>query len=189
MRFKLAMMVIGVLLPVFAFAQDLQFGVGGRTSLLSYNETEIDNSRLFWGGHARLRVLKYLAGEVSLQRREDNFRVNDGFIKLETVPLQLSGIVYPLAMLPVSPYFVAGTGWYYLTATITGDLGVPYVFGVGSVELTETAPHIGVGAEVFVGDHFSIGGDVRKIFLEFNTSLINYKFDAYFVNVAATFYF
>jgi hypothetical protein len=92
-------------------------------------------------------------------------------------------------MLPVSPYFVAGTGWYYLTATIQGDLGLPYVFGQGSIHLTETAPHIGVGAEVFVGDHFSIGGDVRKIFLEFNTSLINYKFDAYFVNVAGTFYF
>lgn len=189
MRFKLVMMVLGVLLPLFACAQDLQFGVGGRTSLLSYNETEIDNSRLFWGGHARLRVMKYLAGEVSLQRREDNFRVNDGLIKLETVPLQVSAIVYPLAMFPVSPYFVAGTGWYYLTATITGDLGLPYVFGAGSVELTEQAPHIGVGAEVFVGDHFSVGGDVRKIFLEFNTELINYKFDAYFVNVAATFYF
>jgi hypothetical protein len=189
MRFKLVMMVLGVLLPLIACAQDLQFGVGGRTSVLSYNETEIDTSRLFWGGHARLRVMKYLAGEVSLQRREDNFRVNDGLISLETVPLQVSAIVYPLAMLPVSPYFVAGTGWYFLTATITGDLGLPYVFGQGSVELTEQAAHIGVGAEVFVGDHFSIGGDVRKIFLEFNTELINYKFDAYFVNIAATFYF
>lgn len=189
MRFKLAMMVLGLFLPLFAAADGLQFGVGGRTSVLSYNQTEIDSSRLFWGGHARLRVMKYLAGEVSLQRREDNFRVNDGLIKLETVPLQVSAIVYPLAMLPVSPYFVAGTGWYYLTATITGDLGLPYVFGQGSVKLTENAPHIGVGAEVFVGDHFSVGGDVRKIFLEFQTRLINYKFDAYFVNVAATFYF
>lgn len=189
MKLKLSLLFIGLILPLCTQASDVQFGVGGRTSLLSYNQTEINQSRLFWGAHGRVRVMKYFAGEVSIQRREDNFRVHNGEIVLETTPLQLSGIVYPLAMAPVSPYVVGGTGWYFLTATVTGDLGLPYVFGEGSINLTETAPHIGVGVEFFAGDHFSMGGDVRKIFLTFNTDLINYKFDAYFVNVAATFYF
>jgi len=189
MKFTLVMIALGLFLPVFASAQQLQFGLGIDTSLLSYNRNEIDGSRMFWGGHARLRVTRYFAGEFSIQTREDNFNVRNGSIKLDTIPMQLSGIVYPLAMLPVSPYFVAGTGWYYLTATITGDLNLPYVTGVGTIHHTENAWHVGVGVEAFLGNHVSVGGDVRKVFLDFQTSVIQYKVDAYLVNAGATFYF
>jgi hypothetical protein len=190
MRYTLVMMVfVGLFLPCVVRAGTLQFGVGVTTSVLSYNEDEIDQSRLFWGGQARLRVMKYLMGEVSLQKREDNFSVRGGSIELDTVPLQLSAIVYPLAMLPVSPYVVAGTGWYFLTATVTGDLDLPFVTGTGTIHHTEQAFHIGVGVEAFIGDHVSIGGDIRKVFLDFETSIIRYEFDAYLVNAGATFYF
>jgi len=189
MKLKLAMVFLGLLLPFCASASDLQFGVGVNTSVLGYNQDEISGSRLFWGGHARVRFMKYIAGEVSLQRREDNFSIRQGNIRLQTTPLQLSGIVYPLAMLPVSPYFLAGTGWYYLTATVSGELGLPYVTGAGTIKHTENAYHIGVGAEAFIGRHVSFGGDVRKVFLTFDTPLIRYKVDAYLVNVGATFYF
>ena len=189
MKFKLVMICLAILLPAAAFSQGLQFGAGIQTSLLNYNQRELSTNKLFWGGHARIRAMKYLAGEVSLQRREDVFSVHHGQIDLQTTPLQFSAIVYPLANFQVSPYFLAGTGWYFLTATVTGDLGLPYVTGNGTITHTETAAHIGIGAEAFVGNHFSFGGDVRKIFLTFNTSIINYKFDAYFVNIGGTFYF
>jgi hypothetical protein len=189
MKITLVMITLGLLLPVFAYSGDFQFGLGVDTSLLSYNQTEIDGSRMFWGGHARLRMIKYLAAEVSVQKREDNFNIRRGNIKLDTVPVQLSGIVYPLAMWPVTPYFVAGTGWYNLSATITGDLDLPYVTGEGTIHHTENAAHIGVGVEAFIGDHVSFGGDVRKVFLEFETPVIRYKVDAYLVNAGATFYF
>src|SRR5687767_9949750 len=189
MKFTLVMIFVGLILPGFVFADTLQFGLGVTTSLLSYNQDEIDQSRMFWGGHARLRVMKYVMAEVSLQKREDNFNVRGGLIELDTVPLQISGIVYPLAMLPVSPYFVAGTGWYFLTATVTGDIDLPYVTGQGTIEHTANAFHIGVGVEGFIGKHVSIGGDIRKVFLDFETSVINYQFDAYLVNAGATFYF
>jgi hypothetical protein len=188
MRFLLGLIVFGLLLPVFVDAQ-VQFGLGVNTSLFGYNRDELDGGRVFWGGHARVRAFRYVAGEFSVQYREDTFGFRNGDINLQTYPLQLSGIVYPLAMIPVSPYFVGGIGWYRLKATITGDLDLPFVFGQGSVVITETAPHIGVGVEAFIGDHFSIGGDVRKVFLDFNTELINYKYDAYLANIAGTFYF
>lgn len=188
MKLKLVVIFLGLMLPLFAEAQ-VQFGAGIRTSVFGYNEDELDGSQTFWGGQARVRVIKFFAGEFSVQYREDNFNVNDGNIELKTTPMQLSAIVYPLAIIPVSPYFIAGTGWYNLQATITGDLGVPYVFGEGTVEVTEHAPHIGVGVEVFIGDHFSVGADVRKVFLDFETELINYKYDAYLANVMGTFYF
>jgi hypothetical protein len=189
MRTKLVMMMLGLfLLPVLADAQ-VQFGAGVRTSVFGYNEDELDGSRVFWGGHARLRAVKYLGGEFSVQYREDTFRFANGNIDLETVPLQLSAIVYPLAMIPVTPYFLGGTGWYHLTATVDGDLDLPYVFGEGSISITETAPHVGAGLEAFIGDHFSVGGDVRWVFLDFETNLINYEYDAILANIAATFYF
>ena len=188
MRFLLALVFLGVLLPIFADAQ-VQFGIGARTSVFGYNRDELDGTRVFWGGHARVRAVKYVAGEISAQYREDIFGFNNGEIKLATIPVQLSGIVYPLAMIPVTPYFVGGIGWYRLKATIDGDLDLPFVFGEGSVIITENAPHIGVGVEVFIGDHFSFGGDVRKVFLDFETELINYKYNAVLANVAGTFYF
>ncbi|HJZ13305.1 MAG TPA: outer membrane beta-barrel protein [Acidobacteriota bacterium] len=189
MKVVSAFMGLLFLLPLCGAAQDLQFGAGLQTSILSYNEDELDGSRMFWGGHARLRAMRYVAGEISLQKRQDNFQVGDGTIELDTVPLQLSAMVFPLAALPVSPYVLAGTGWYFLTATVRGDLGVPYVSGEGSIEHTETAFHIGVGAEAFAGDHVSFGFDVRKVFLQFDTALIRYDVNAYFVNLGATFYF
>jgi hypothetical protein len=189
MKLTLVMITIGVFLPFFASADQFQFGLGIDTSLLSYNQDEISGSRMFWGGHARVRIMKYISGEVSIQKRQDNFAVRNGSIQLDTIPIQLSGIVYPLAMLPVSPYFVAGTGWYYLTATVTGDLDLPYVTGSGTIHHTENAFHIGVGVEAFLGNHVSIGGDIRKVFLDFNTPVIRYKVNAYLVNAGATFYF
>jgi Outer membrane protein beta-barrel domain len=188
MRFLLGLILLCVLLPVFVDAQ-VQFGLGANTSLFGYNRDELDGGRIFWGGHARVRVIKYFAGEFSVQYREDTFGFRNGDIKLETFPVQLSGIVYPLAMIPITPYFVGGIGWYRLKATINGDLDLPFVFGQGSVVITETAPHIGVGLEAFIGDHFSIGGDVRYVFLDFETDLINYKYDAVLTNIAGTFYF
>jgi Outer membrane protein beta-barrel domain len=188
MKFLLGLIVLGLFLPVIADAQ-IQFGIGARTSIFGYNRDELDGSRVFWGGHARMRVIKYFAAELSAQYREDTFGFHNGEIKLETFPVQLSGIVYPLAMIPISPYFVGGIGWYRLKATINGDLDLPYVFGQGSVVLTETAPHIGVGLEAFIGDHFSIGGDVRYVFLDVKTELINYKYNAVLTNIAGTFYF
>jgi hypothetical protein len=189
MKFKLFAITVLLLIPLCCHAQEWKIGFGLKTSVLNYNRDELDTSNLLWGGHARVRAFRYFAGELSVQRREDTFGFRDGEIILETVPVQLSAIVYPLANFSVTPYFVGGTGWYYLTATIHGDLDLPYVFGEGSIKITETAPHIGVGVEAFLGDHVSLGADIRKVFLEFNTSLINYKFDAYFVNVGATFYF
>src|SRR5262249_5733709 len=147
MRWLLAVVLMLTLLPAYARAQTLQFGVGATVSSFGYDQNELDTSRIFWGGQARLRVMKYLGGEVSVQTREDNFDFQLGEIKLNTTPLQLSGIVYPLAMFPVTPYFLAGGGWYFLKATIRGDVDLPFVFGEGTIQVTETAPHIGVGVE------------------------------------------
>ncbi len=181
-------------LPMLAEAQ-IQFGGGVRASFLNWDKTELDTSSAFWGVHGRVRVMKFLAGEVSYQSREDSVHIHNGDLTLKTKPLQLSAIVYPLAMLPLTPYFVAGTGWYYFTLDVSGDLGLPYLAGEGTIDLTQRGNHIGVGVEAFLGSHISVGADVRKIYLTLDSPLAlpviikDLNLDAYIVNVTGTFYF
>jgi hypothetical protein len=190
MRFTLGILLLGAcLLPLQASAGPLQVGGGVTVGVLGFKDSQVDTSSLFWGGHARVRVFKYLGGEMSLQTRKDSYGLGNGEISLRTKPLQFSVLVYPLAMLPVTPYFVAGTGWYYFTLTVSGDLGLPFVYGEGSIKLTERVPHVGIGVEAFLGDHFAVGADVRKIYLDFSPPLSDFKFETYFVNIGATFYF
>ena len=188
MRLTLVVIVLSLVLPICAHAQ-VQFGLGARAGILGYNQSEIDTNALFWGAQARVRLVKYFSAELSFQRRTDNFQINQGNIELVTKPLELSAIFYPLAFLPISPYIVGGTGWYFIDITVRGDLGLPYITGEGTLSLTPHAPHIGVGAEVFIGDHFSFGGDVRKVFLSIDNQLIRYRVSPYFVNFTATYYF
>ena len=49
MKITLVMIIIGVFLPFFASADQFQFGAGIDTSLLSYNQDEIDGSRVLYG--------------------------------------------------------------------------------------------------------------------------------------------
>jgi len=191
MRLKLVVIFSGVLLllPYLAQAQ-VKFGGGLRGGILGYNQNEIDAHHFFWGLQGRVRLVKFLGAELSYQKRTDNFNFRNGNIELQTRPIQLSGFFYPLGMFPVSPYFVGGTGWYHFDITVTGDLNLPYVSGQGTFSLSENATHIGVGVEGFIGDHFSVGADVRKIFLTVHNPLItNLRFNAYFVNFMANFYF
>lgn len=197
MRSKLGLMILGLMLlaPLCASAQSFKFGGGVRAGILGYDQSELTGKKLYWGFHGRVRVMKYLGGEISYQTREDTFRIHNGELKLRTTPTQFSGIVYPLAMLPVTPYFVFGTGHYQFTLTATGDLGLPYIAGEGTLKVSENAPHIGVGVEAFLGDHVSFGGDIRKVTVKFHNPIVSglqitgIKLDAYLVNLTATFYF
>lgn len=195
MKWFLVMIALGFcLLPLAAEAQ-FQFGGGVRASFLNFDKSELDTSSVFWGVHGRVRVMKFVGGEISYQKREDNWHIHNGDLTLTTKPLQISAIVYPLAMLPVTPYVLAGTGWYYFTLGVTGDLGLPYLAGEGTIDITQRANHVGVGVEAFIGSHVSVGADVRKIYLTLESPIAlpvivkELKLNAYLVNITGTFYF
>jgi hypothetical protein len=103
----------------------------------------------------------------------------------------LSALYYPIGQRVVSPYLIGGFGWYKLNATAEIEIGLITIDE--SISLTESAPHIGAGLEIFVGDHFSAGSDVRKLFFEFETPFGDLTSDvlkyAYLVNIMANFYF
>lgn len=195
MKRTLVMIFLGLLLlPLCASAQ-VQVGGGVRAGLFGYNEDHLDGTKLFWGAHGRVRVLKFLGAEISYQTREDSLRLNQGDIKLKTTPIQLSGIVYPLGFFFISPYIVFGTGWYDFDITVTGDIGLPFVVGEGTISVSEKAPHIGIGVEAFFMDHFSVGADVRKVNVKIQNPIVQslqiegLELNAYMFNITGTFYF
>lgn len=181
-------------LPMLASAQ-IQFGGGVRAGVFGYDQSVLEGNKVFWGFHGRVRVMKFFAGELSYQTREDTFQINRGEIDLKTRPVQLSGIVYPLGFFFISPYVVFGTGWYHFDITVKGDLGLPFVAGEGTISVSETAPHIGLGVEAFFLDHFSVGADVRRVNVKIDNPIISglkvqgLELNAYMVNIMGTFYF
>jgi opacity protein-like surface antigen len=180
------------LLASNVYSTEWKAGGGIRAGLFSYNEDHLDTLKLSWGGQGKVLFPKYFGAEFSVQKREDTISTRFGTtIDLDTYPIHLSVLFYPVTQRVVSPYLIAGFGWYKLNATAEIDIGVITIRE--SISLSESAPHIGAGVEVFVGDHFSAGLDVRKLFFEFETPFGDLTADvlkyAYLVNIVANFYF
>jgi opacity protein-like surface antigen len=181
-----------VLLSSDVYSTEWKAGGGIRAGLFSYDEDHLDTLKLSWGGQGKVLIGKYFGAEFSIQKREDTistrFRTT---LNLTTYPIHLSALYYPIGQRVASPYLIAGLGWYKLNATAEIEIGLITI--QESISLTESAPHIGAGLEVFVGDHFSAGLDVRKLFFEFETPFGDLTADvlkyAYLVNIMANFYF
>jgi hypothetical protein len=181
-----------VLLSSNVYSTEWKAGGGVRAGLFSYNEDHLDTLKLSWGGQGRVLIEKYFGAEFSLQKREDTISTRfGGTLDLTTYPIHFSALFYPIGQRVVSPYLIAGFGWYKLNATAEIDIGL--ITLRESFSFTESAPHIGGGIEVFVGEHFSAGFDVRKLFFEFETPFGDLTSDvlkyAYLVNIMANFYF
>jgi hypothetical protein len=180
------------LLSSNVYSTEWKAGGGIRAGLFSYNEDHLDTLKFSWGGQGKALIGKYFGAEFSIQKRNDSISTRFGTtLDITTYPIQLSALFYPIGPRVVAPYLIAGVGWYKLNVTGEIDLG-PIVI-TESISLTESAPHLGTGIEVFVGEHFSAGFDVRKLFFEFDTPFGDLTADvlkyAYLVNIMANFYF
>lgn len=181
-----------LLLSSNVYSTEWKVGGGIRAGLFSYNEDHLDTLKLSWGGQGKALIGKYFGGEFSIQKRDDSVSTRFGTtLDLTTYPIHLSALFYPIGPRVVAPYFIAGLGWYKLNATAEIDIG--FITLRESFSLTEFAPHVGAGIEVFIGEHFSAGFDVRKLFFEFDTPFGDLSADvlkyAYLVNIIANFYF
>ncbi len=108
-----------------------------------------------WSGGAqvRLHITPIWAVEGSVDVRQQRF----GSTVVDIIPVQASLLAYLLAGQRVSPYLLAGAGWYY-THTKAGspfDDRTDHRFG----------PHAGAGLQVFLNKNWSIDGSYRYIWL------------------------
>lgn len=113
-----------------------------------------DRSRQFGGAQARLHLGPVFGIEASVDARRDRF---EGDTKVWTVPVQLSALIYLIPDGPISPFLLAGPGWYYTKVEGPGDFkDTQHRFGL----------HAGGGLQWFVSRHVSIDGTYRYLWVE-----------------------
>lgn len=135
---------------------------------------DAEEGELFYGIHARLHFLKYLAAEASIDIAKADFIDDDA--QFDIIPVQVTGMIFPFPEWPVSPYLLAGAGWYYTQVEYSGSLA-----GLSDDTESVFGAHIGAGAEIRLGSHLMIHLDLRYIFIDEpdvdNSSLQDEEFD------------
>jgi len=160
MRYVLVALVVSAALftrPSIANAQG--FGVGARMAWVKADtdaEVDVDAVR-FTGGQIRLLSSRW-GLEVALDHHSETFELLNQ--KVTEWPLQAS-LLLRMASGSVSPYLLAGPGWYRRKVELLDRPNDP------DVEATEFGWHAGIGLEVLAGRHFGVHGDYRYTFLDF----------------------
>lgn len=145
-----------MLLPALASAQSAYLG----PELGIYNVPNADNTRLMGGLALRMKLNSALAIEGSVGYRQEDYA--GGRVTVKSWPVMVSGLLYPLPML----YGIVGAGWY--NSAVDYHLGR---FGLADIDgQTEQkfGWHFGAGAELPVGRHAKVFGDVRYVFLNYD---------------------
>ena len=154
--------------PALAESKRL-FGVGAH---VGYSEaSDADGGAAIYGGDLSLRPFSLLGLLLEVGYRKDDFDVDDptGIVRtaeLEQIPVLLSAQVFPFAdkLGPFSPFAIGGAGWYITRAEIearVGEIGGSFVDHDVS-----TGWHFGAGSDLNLGDHLTLTGDIRYVFLE-----------------------
>lgn len=128
------------------------FSIGPRAS---YGKAKDADEGVWFGGlQARFGLGEVLGLEGSIDVRKDDF---PGDFNLVTYPVQASLLAYLAPEAPVSPYILAGGGWYHSTLE-------------GPDDYHETSqrfgPHAGAGLEIGLGENLSLDGSYRYVWLK-----------------------
>lgn len=158
--------------PLQAQAMRIENTVGVGPHVGWYQSDDAEDGALYFGFQARLRYGKFIGFELALDYRDnesfDAGRFDRTRLKADVmyVPITVSMMVFfPLGSL-MTPYGVAGVGWYY---TITD-----YELINSSLELRqllenednfEMGYHFGLGLEIPISMHLTLHGDARYLFL------------------------
>jgi opacity protein-like surface antigen len=79
-----------------------------------------------------------------------------GSARVDVYPVQASLIGYLFPRSPITPFVLAGAGWYFTHASTPGGDRTDNRFG----------PHVGGGLQIFLGHHWSVDGTYRYVWIE-----------------------
>ena len=162
---RIVSVLVGLFLlgaPGAARAGDGAFGVGARFSLVRGDAavpgTAADR---FSGGLLRFRLSPRTAIELALDHR--SYLNQDLTERIKDMPIQASMLLYPIRA-PLSPYLLAGVGWYAQTITMVSGDQPP------APQTTRTMGyHAGIGGELRLGAHAAVHADYRYTFIHFGS--------------------
>jgi opacity protein-like surface antigen len=119
---------------------------------------DAEDATVFYGIHLRIPLMQWLSLEGSVDISESDFLDDDA--QLTLVPVQVTAIIKPFNDLPIIPYGVVGIGWYFTEVDYSGSLS-----GLDQDSSDVFGVHLGVGAELPLGDTFMLHADFRWIFM------------------------
>lgn len=122
------------------------FSIGPRT--MHYKATDAEEGTWSGGVQARGHFTPVLAAEGSVDYRQTRF---SGAV-VDIMPVQASLLVYLFPGIPITPYILAGAGWYYT------HLRDPL-----NDTQSRWGPHAGAGVELFMSRNWSMDTSWRHI--------------------------
>jgi opacity protein-like surface antigen len=125
------------------------FEVGGHTSYYHSIDKDADGRKWYGGAQFRYHMSPSWAWEVTADYRREHYKPGTA---ADTYPVLGSIVAFPAPQWRVSPYGLAGAGWY-LTHT-NGPSGFNETNG-------RFGPHAGAGLQAFIDEHWSIDGNWR----------------------------
>jgi hypothetical protein len=141
-----------------------EFSLGAAVGFL--HAKGADRGTWFAGVQGRLHFLTYFAAEASITFHENRYEHGD--VHVTQYPVQLSGMFYPIPDGEFRPYVLGGGGWYYTRITYTGVFS-----GVSNQTDHAFGGHVGAGLEVRLGPKTSIDADLRYIWLNPSSRVVN----------------
>jgi opacity protein-like surface antigen len=123
-----------------------------------YKASGADNGSYFVGVAWRLKVIPILGVEASVNYRSDQYA--NGAVTVRSWPVMITGLIYPLPIV----YGAIGFGWYNLT----------YDYDQSKLPLLQDETkqqvgwHFGGGLELPIGPNFTLTGDIRYVFLNYD---------------------
>ena len=146
----------------------LGLSAGGQAGL-SHTYGDVDKDSFILGANARMEFLSIIAGEIAIDYRNESLDEGD----IRTIPVQLSAL---FTLLPFV-YTTAGFGWYDIN--VDGDLRDRF----GKKDLSNTGWHLGAGIGIPVPGRWSVIGDVRYVFLDYDKSGADFSKNANYYQI------
>ena len=156
------------------------FGLGARLGFLK--ATRADDPIAYGGVLARFHLTESLAIEGSVDYRRESYE--NGDITVRTIPVMATGLFFIAPNAPISPYLLAGAGWYYLDIDNTGRF-----ITLGNVKRNRIGAHVGGGVAIPLSRFLVIDGNLRYVFLNLNEPVKDIKADALLGTVGVILYF
>ena len=151
-------MALTFLMVPYVNAQSISLG----PQLGYYKAQDADQGSYMGGAALRLKLMSVLGVEASINYRSEQYA--NGAVTVRSWPVMVTGMIYPLPVL----YGAMGFGWYNLT----------YHYDQSKLPLLtdETTQkvgwHFGGGLELPISSSFTLTGDIRYVFLNYNIKAI-----------------
>jgi hypothetical protein len=160
-----------------------RFSLGGMAGYVRVRDA--DQGTWHAGVVARYQLIPMLAVEGSISFHTDDFA--DGDVQITTYPVQVTALFYPVPLLPIRPYALAGAGWYYTRFDYDPSLGMK------DETDRQFAVHVGAGGEISLAPNFIVFADFRWLFLDEpgvdNSNIEDEEFDTWMVTIGGLFRF